>query len=97
MNGFLVIAQYTMDDIPLRLLPTRAEAMTTVAFYQRLHPDRLHEFAQESMKTIGRDASMQIDEAELALTEFKDGKVVEHEIFGLTERADRNSSAPSEG
>lgn len=97
MKGFLISAQYAMDDIPLRLHADRATAEKGILWFQRLHPDRLHELANESMTVMGRSASMQIEEAELALTEFDEhGRVVGHEVFGLDTQPSVLTGPPKE-
>ena len=98
MQGFLLTAQYGLDDVPLRLYNTEMVARAGVRWFRRLHPDRLHELANQSMAIMSRDASSQLVGAELALTEFdKHGRVVGHEVFGLETKPSVLADPPDGG
>lgn len=84
MIGFLVVAQYAKDDIPLGLYSDRDTAMDRIRELQDNGPDSLHIDALESMEVMGRDASLPIEGDELTLTGFGlDGKITLHQVYGL--------------
>ena len=84
MKGFLITAQYLRDDIPLGLHETKVEAFHHIWLLQKLSPKGLQDIADTSFKVIGYDACGQIEGAELALAEFREGgQIISHEIFGL--------------
>lgn len=73
MNGFLVTARFFMDDIPLRLLPTREDANAYVNGWDddKFMVDRSD--LDHAIDVQGSDCSEFVC---LAVTEFRDGRPV---------------------
>lgn len=65
MNGWLVIARCGMDDVPMRMFPTRGDAGTWAA---ALTPD---DVAKAAAKIMGVDASIILG---VDILEFDGGK-----------------------